>query len=367
MKLELTQIFLAIPAPGSDGEPWGRTYRLYGIMIALGVLAALEMARRRWQAKGGDPEDMSALALWVIPAGLIGARLYHVLTDNVTYRGHWFDNPFGGPEAQSPLALWNGGLGIPGGLLFGFLAGYVVAKRRGMRIPNVADAIAPGVPLAQAIGRLGNYFNQELFGRPTDLPWGLYVDPQYRPPEYITFETFQPTFLYEGLWNLGLMAFLLWIDKKKVLRPGRLFILYIGGYFLGRLWVEALRSDEAKTIILGLRVNIWTSVLALLAVAAVLAFIGVRRKPDDDFSPYMDGHTFDHERGIVPAPGTGPDELAGSGATESADGTSEADAPGDPDAAGIEPDFEADYAARTGAGTGAGTDEANVPDRDPET
>jgi prolipoprotein diacylglyceryl transferase len=314
MKTDLTPLFLAIPAPGDGEEPWGRTFRLYGLMIALGVIAALEVARRRWQARGGDPEDMSALALWIVPAGLIGARLYHVITDRSEYAGHWFDSPFG-PEgiAKSPLALWRGGLGIPGGLLFGFLAGYVVAKRRGMRIGPVADAIAPGVPLAQAIGRLGNYFNQELYGGPTSLPWAVYIDPNWRTPGYTEFETFQPTFLYEALWSLGLMWFMLWIDKKGVLRPGRLFLLYIGGYFLGRLWVEALRIDEARTFILGLRINIWTSIVAVLTVAVVLAIIGVRRKPEDDFRPYVDGHTFDHERGIVPA-----DALAGDGETEPA-------------------------------------------------
>jgi prolipoprotein diacylglyceryl transferase len=303
MRSELTHIFLAIPAPGSGDEPWGKTFRLYGLMIAIGVIAALELARRRWQARGGDPEDMSALALWIVPAGLIGARLYHVLTDNVTYRGHWFDNPFGDELTQSPLAIWRGGLGIPGGLLFGFLAGWYVARKRGMRIPPVADAIAPGVPLAQAIGRLGNYFNQELFGRPTDLPWGLNVDPQFRPLEYAAYSTFQPTFLYEALWNLALMGALLWIDKRKVVRPGRLFILYIGGYFAGRLWVESLRSDEAKTIIAGLRINTWISLLAMLAVAGLLAFIGLRRRPDDDDRPYVDGHTYDPELALVGAPG----------------------------------------------------------------
>jgi prolipoprotein diacylglyceryl transferase len=300
--LALHSIFLAIPAPGTGPDPWGRRFRLYGLMIAAGVLACLEMARRRWQARGGDPEDMSTVALWCVPAGLIGARIYHVITDNQTYRGHWFDNPFD-EAGRSPLALWNGGLGIPGALLLGAIVGVWAARRRGMRAGPGLDAVAPGVPLAQAIGRLGNYFNQELFGRPTDLPWGLYVDPQFRPPEYLDATTFQPTFLYEALWNLGLMALLLVIDRRVPLRPGRLFVLYIGGYFAGRLWVEALRSDEALTIIAGLRINIWISLLAMLGVAIFLAATGLRRREDDDVRPYADGHTFDPERGIIPAGG----------------------------------------------------------------
>jgi prolipoprotein diacylglyceryl transferase len=300
----MRSIFLAIPAPGSGDVPWGRRFRLYGLMIAIGVIAALEMARRRWQDRGGDPEDMSSVALWIVPAGLIGARLYHVITDNETYRGHWFDNPFD-PDGVSPLAILRGGLGIPGGLALGFLAGVWACRRRGMRISPALDAVAPGVPLAQAIGRFGNYFNQELFGRPTDLPWGLNVDPQFRPSEYLDATTFQPTFLYESLWNVGLMVFLLWLDRKRFLRPGRLFMLYVAGYFAGRLWVEALRSDEAKTIILGLRVNIWTSLVAIAAIAVMLVLTGVRRRPTDDDRPYVDGHRFDPERGIVPAGDTG--------------------------------------------------------------
>jgi prolipoprotein diacylglyceryl transferase len=293
-----------IPSPATGDDPWTRRFRLYGLMIAAGVIACLEMARHRWGRRGGDPEDMSSVALWAVPAGLIGARLYHVITDNQLYRGRWFDNPFA-PGSQSPLDILNGGLGIPGGLLLGGVLGAWAARRRGMRLGPGLDAVAPGVPLAQAIGRLGNYFNQELFGRPTEVPWALEVPPGYRPENYPNAATFHPTFAYEALWNLGLMGVLLWIDKHWRLRPGRLFLLYVAGYFTGRLWVEALRSDEANTI-LGLRVNTWTSLLVIVTVVAIFLVGGFRSRPGDVHEPYHDGHRFDAETGtIIPAPGTG--------------------------------------------------------------
>lgn len=227
--------------------------RAYGLMIALGVLAAVELARRRFAAKGLDPEDMSAIALWAVPAGLIGARLYHVATDWKRFRGDWW----------SAFAVWEGGLGIPGGILLGTLVGVWVAKRRGVPLGLGADAIAPAIPLAQAIGRLGNWFNQEVFGRPTDLPWGLEIEAQYRPARYVDEPTFHPTFLYEGLWNLGLMGLLLWLDRRRLVRRGRLFAVYVLGYGVGRFWIEALRVDEAS-LVLGVRVNLWVSGLLVL-------------------------------------------------------------------------------------------------------
>ena len=269
-------LLASLPSPGA----WGKNLRLYGIMIALGVILGIELARRRWAARGGDPDDMYAIAFWAVPAGLIGARLYHVITDNELYRGdRWYEAFF----------IWNGGLGIPGGIIAGVAVGAWVARTRGIRIPTGLDVVAPSLALAQAIGRWGNYFNQELFGRPTDLPWGLSIDPGHRPPGLEQYATFHPTFLYEMLWNLALVAILVAIDRQRVLRPGRIFVLYVGGYCLGRLWVEALRSDEANTI-LGLRVNIWTSLIALVGVAAFLAVRGLRRRPGDDDEPYDDGH-----------------------------------------------------------------------------
>ena len=280
-----------IPSPGSNEIVLGPLHlRAYGLMIALGVFAAIEISRRRWAARGGDPEDISAIALWAVPAGLIGARIYHVITDNELYRGHWFDNPFAS-GAQSPLMIWNGGLGIPGGIALGVAVGLWAGHRRGMRLSAGLDVVAPAMAVAQAIGRLGNYFNQELFGRPTTLPWGLRIDLAHRPVGYEQFATFQPTFLYEALWNLALAALLVAIDRRRVLRPGRIFALYIGGYAVGRFLVESLRSDPANKI-LGLRVNIWTSIVAFAGVALFLAVKGLRRRPDDTYEAYRDGHRF---------------------------------------------------------------------------
>jgi len=351
-----------IPAPGD----WGQRFRLYGVMIAIGVLVGLELARRRWQDRGGNPEDMSYIGLWAIPAGLIGARLYHVITDNELYRGHWFDNPLANPNLppypNSPLAIWHGGLGIPGGIAVGVIVGLIAGRARGVRLLPALDAAIPAIPLAQAIGRWGNYFNQELFGRPTTLPWGLEVSPDKRPAGYVQYDTFHPTFLYEMLWNLALVAFLIWLDKKRVLRPGRIVFVYLFGYFLGRLWVEALRSDEANTIF-GLRINIWTSLIVMGASALTVAIIGLRRRPGDSDAPYADGHTWDPEKGIIPAPTDGEGDAGEDAPTDApvGDAAGSADAEGSAVADAVS---DEDEPVGAGAQRANGGDEA-TPDEDP--
>jgi prolipoprotein diacylglyceryl transferase len=246
----------ALPSPGTNTLSVGPLdLRLYGLMIALGVVAAVMFAERRWQRRGGDPKDISTIAVWAVPAGLVGARLYHLATDWRRYEGRWLD----------VFAVWQGGLGIPGGII------------GGVPVPELMDVVAPAIPLGQAIGRLGNWFNQELFGRPTGLPWGLEIDPGNRPSGYGRVSTFHPTFLYEAFWNLGLIAVLLRIEQKARLRPGSLFWCYVLGYAGGRLWVEALRIDPASEV-LGLRINLWTS---LIAIAAALAVLVVRQRRGD--------------------------------------------------------------------------------------
>jgi prolipoprotein diacylglyceryl transferase len=257
----------AIPSPPGNAIDFGPLQlRAYGLAIAVGVAVAVVIAQRRWAARGGDPADISRIAVWAVLAGLLGARAYHVLTDLDRFRGRWWH----------VVAVWEGGLGIPGGLLAGVLAGVVVARRRGLPAAQLLDVAAPAIPVAQAIGRLGNWFNQELFGRPTDLPWALRVDPEHRPARYADVATFHPTFLYEALWNLALAALLVaWERRHPDEPPGRLFALYVAGYALGRLWVESLRIDPA-THLLGVRVNIWTSLVAFAGAVAWLVLSGRR-------------------------------------------------------------------------------------------
>jgi prolipoprotein diacylglyceryl transferase len=257
----LPVLLASIPSPSDNHITIGPLeLRAYGLAIALGVLAAVWIARRRWAARGGDPDDISRLALWAVGAGLVGARLYHVLTDLDRFEGRWWH----------VFAIWEGGLGIPGGLIAGVLAGAYVAHRRGLPVAELLDVVAPALPVAQAIGRLGNWFNQELFGRPTDLPWGLEIDPSHRPAGYAGVTTFHPTFLYEALWNLALAGLLVWWERRHPgARPGRLFALYVAGYAAGRAWIESLRIDPAAHL-LGVRWNVWMSLIALVGAVAWL-------------------------------------------------------------------------------------------------
>ncbi len=264
----------ALPSPSSGTIELG-PLRLtaYGLMIALGVLAAVEIARRRAAAVGVDPDVMSKVGLWGALAGLLGARAYHVLTDFERFQGSWGD----------AVKIWEGGLGIPGGILAGTFAGLWVARRNGVGAAVALDIGAPAVPVAQAIGRWGNWFNQELFGRPTDLPWGLQIDPRNRPDRYADAATFHPTFLYESMWNLALAALIVVLGRRfgDRLRTGALFAVYVGGYGVGRLWVEALRADTATTIG-GLRVNTWMSVVLIVGAGVWLVLRGRAPARADD-------------------------------------------------------------------------------------
>jgi prolipoprotein diacylglyceryl transferase len=245
--------------------------RGYALMILIGMIAGLIVANRRWQQRGGRPGTAYDVALWAIPFGIIGARLYHVVTDWQLYFAA------DGSGVVGALQIWNGGLGIWGAVAGGFLGAYIACRRRGIPLSHFADAVAPSLVLAQAIGRWGNYLNQELFGRPSELPWAVEIDPANRPPGYEEFETFHATFLYESLWNLGVFFVLLWADRRWRIGYGRLFALYVALYCAGRVWIEALRIDTVNTV-LGLRLNIWTSILVGLA-AVVFMIISARRHP----------------------------------------------------------------------------------------
>jgi prolipoprotein diacylglyceryl transferase len=264
----LASMLAAIPSPGRDSIDIGPLHlRAYGVVIALGVYVAIRWARARYVARGGNPSDITDMAIWCVPAGLVGARLYHVITDWQLFEGRWFDT----------VKIWQGGLGIWGAVAGGTLAGLVVAQRRGFDKALLFDVIAPVIPLAQAIGRFGNWFNQELFGRPTDVPWGLEIDINHRPPGYEQFDTFHPTFLYESLWNLTVVAILLFVERRFELRKGRLFAVYVAAYTFGRFWIERLRIDPANQLA-GLRVNEWVSVAVCAGAVAVLVFSGRRPK-----------------------------------------------------------------------------------------
>lgn len=262
-------VLSSIPSPSVNSIG---PFTFYGLAIALGVLAAVMLSQRRWTARGGHEEDISTIALWAVPAGLVGARAYHIITDWQRFSGESFWKLF---------AVREGGLGIPGGMFLGVVVGLLVAHQRGIDLRGVLDAVVPALPLAQAIGRLGNYFNQELYGRPTDLPWALEIDQENAPAEFqnadTVLPTFHPTFLYESLWNLGLVGVLLYIDRKGWLPRGRLISVYLIGYGIGRWWVESLRIDAANEIG-GLRVNIWMSIA--LIVGGLLVIFWPR--PSDD-------------------------------------------------------------------------------------
>ncbi|MBF4546837.1 prolipoprotein diacylglyceryl transferase [Corynebacterium afermentans subsp. lipophilum] len=248
--------------------------RAYALCIITGIIVAMAVSLRRYKARGGDPETVWDAAIVVIPAGIIGGRLYHVITDHQKYFG----------EGKNPWQAFNitaGGLGIIGAVALGALAVWVMMRRKGLPIAPLADAIAPSVILAQGIGRLGNYFNQELYGAETNVPWALDIyyrvneAGQYAPltgrstGEVIA--SVHPTFLYELIWNVAVFFVLIWADRRFRLGHGRVFWLYVAGYTLGRFFIEFMRRDEAN-LILGLRVNTWVSAI-LFIVAVVIFFI----------------------------------------------------------------------------------------------
>ena len=265
-------MFAAIPSPSTNSIQIGAfELRAYGLAIAIGALLAVWVSSRRYEAAGGDPVMVHRMATWSIPGGIIGARLYHVATDFSRFQGNWWEIP----------QLWKGGLGIWGGVAGGALVAWWVVRRENGDVAAMFDATAVGVPIAQAVGRLGNWFNQELFGRPTDLPWGLRIDRENRPLEYVESQTFHPTFLYEALWNMGVAGFIAVLVPRLFpqLRKGYSWAIYVAGYTIGRLWIELLRTDKA-TEVFGVRVNVWTSVVVLIAAVGVV-MRGLRNEPSD--------------------------------------------------------------------------------------
>ncbi len=266
-------VLMSIPSPSQGVWHLGPVpIRGYALSIILGIVFAIWLGERRWVARGGKAGDVSDLAIWAIPFGLVGGRLYHVITDWELYFGE-------GRNPVTALYVWRGGLGIWGAIALGIVGIWIGARLRGIKLLPLLDALAPGVLVAQALGRWGNWFNQELYGRPTDLPWGLEIDVANRPSQYLDVATFHPAFLYECLWNLGAFAVLIWLDRRYRLGHGRVAALYVMLYTAGRGWIENLRIDDVQmNDVLGLRLNVWTSIV-LFVLAAIYFAVSARRHP----------------------------------------------------------------------------------------
>jgi prolipoprotein diacylglyceryl transferase len=266
-------ILASIPSPSRGVWHLGPIpIRAYALCILAGIVVAAWITRKRWAAQGGRPDDVLDVALWAVPFGIVGGRLYHVITDPELYFT-------AGQQPIRALYIWDGGLGIWGAVALGALGAWIGCKRRGIKLWAFADALAPGLVLAQAIGRFGNYFNQELYGAPTTLPWALRIDPAHRPADTPDIALYHPTFLYESLWCVGVFLLLLWAEKRFQLSVGRLFALYVAAYTVGRAWVEALRVDHANHLF-GLRLNDWTSLAVFLAAVTYLILARRRTPPN---------------------------------------------------------------------------------------
>ncbi|WP_073482551.1 prolipoprotein diacylglyceryl transferase [Streptoalloteichus hindustanus] len=338
----MTAFLATIPSP--DRGVWHLgpiPIRAYALCIIAGIVVAIWWGEKRFVARGGQSGAITDIAVFAVPFGLVGGRLYHVATDWHKYFGP-------GKNPLDALKIWQGGLGIWGAVALGALGAWIACRRRGIPLTVVADAIAPGLVTAQAVGRLGNYFNQELYGGPTTLPWGLEIytrideatgleDPLggvalNHTPEKIV----HPTFLYELLWNLGVALLLVWADRKFRMGRGRVFALYVAGYTAGRCWIEMMRTDEA-TMVLGLRINVITSIVVFLAAVAYLLLVRGSREELPPVAAEGDTAAIDGASAeTTPAATTPATTTPGGTAGAGADGTAK-DKPGEP-ASGPTPD-----------------------------
>ncbi|XCB30134.1 prolipoprotein diacylglyceryl transferase [Arcanobacterium hippocoleae] len=260
---------ISIPSPAVNSVHLGPLQiRFYALAILLGIIAALWWTDRRYRRAGGPAEITIDAGTWAVLIGIIGARIYHVVTSPDPYFGE-------NGDLSKILRIWEGGLGIWGGIAFGAAAAAIVLHKRNLRVGAFADAVAPALLVAQGIGRFGNYFNQELYGMPTNLPWALEISPENIVGGYPAGTTFHPTFLYEALWCFAGAVILVFLQRRFKLDGGRLMLVYIMYYTLGRVWIEALRIDDAQ-IIAGLRLNVWTSIIVFAAAAVVYAVYAKR-------------------------------------------------------------------------------------------
>lgn len=277
---------VSIPSPDPAWAQWSigpLTVHTYALCLLAGIVAATWLTSRRLTARGGHEGAVLDVVMWAVPLGIVGARIYHVLT-------HWGDYVGAGRDPLSVLYVWEGGLAVFGSLIGGAVGAWIGCRRAGIRLWSFADALAPGMLLAQAIGRLGNWFNHELYGRPTTLPWGLEIpatNPAY-PDDLPAGTLFHPLFLYESLWNLLGVAVILWAEKRFGLRWGRAFGLYLVWYGLARVWLELLRIDPTSVTPLGLPANVWGALAAVLLGAGIVVVQG-RRHPEPETSVHTAG------------------------------------------------------------------------------
>ncbi|OBI38338.1 prolipoprotein diacylglyceryl transferase [Mycobacterium colombiense] len=325
----MTKLLAYFPSPPQGVWHLGPLpIRAYALFIIAGIVTALLIGDRRWEARGGERGVIYDIALWTVPFGLIGGRLYHLATDWRTYWGP------GGAGLGAAVRIWDGGLGIWGAVALGAVGAWIGCRRHGIPLPAFADALAPGIILAQAIGRLGNYFNQELYGRETTLPWGLEVFYRRDPSGYIDPHSLdgvstgqiafvvQPTFLYELIWNVLIFVALIYADRRFTLGHGRLFALYVAGYCVGRFCVELLRDDTA-THIAGIRINSFTSTFVFIgAVVYLMAAPKGREDPES-----LRGNQYLDEEEAEAEPEEEPATVAAATTAAGAVGVAAADAP----------------------------------------
>lgn len=290
-------LLASIPSPDISFIQLGPfRVHFYALFILSGIVAAIALTSSRLSRRGGQPGLVLDIALWTVPIGIVGGRFYHVVT-------HPNDYFFPGADLWKILYVWEGGLAIFGAVLFGSVGAYIACRRAGLRFLSFADALAPGMLLAQALGRLGNYFNQELFGGPTTLPWGLEIDPS-NPAFSVGLPAdtlFHPLFLYEMLWNLAGVAVILLAERRFDLRWGKALGLYLVIYGTGRTWLEALRLDLTEFQLLGVKINIITAAL-VASIGLVLIIVQSRRHQERELSPYLPGREWSAEDTAVGQP-----------------------------------------------------------------
>jgi prolipoprotein diacylglyceryl transferase len=360
---EASSVFLAnIPSPPQGVWEIGPIpIRAYALCIIAGIIVAIWWGERRWIARGGTAGTIIDIAVFAVPFGLVGGRLYHVATDWHRYFGE-------GKHPLDALRIWDGGLGIWGAIALGAVGAYIGCRVKGVPLPAYADAVAPGIVVAQAIGRVGNYFNQELFGGPTDLPWGLEI--YRRVNEFgdvdnlngiaknaipIDGSPVHPTFLYELLWNLGVAALVVWLDRRLRLGHGRAFAVYVAGYTLGRTWIEMMRTDDA-THVFGVRINVWVSIIVF--VGAVVYFFLAKSKGEREDPELLRGKD-------APPPEDAPGDEAKPDKDDEADAeaedadASDEDEPVKSDTEKADADAESDTDVKAAEDTAADTDDTD--------